>query len=165
MRLRPYKKTDEKYLLKWFDDERKFYMWSAGIYKYPLDEKQLSKHRQTFEDDENGWIFMMLDEVGIPIGHVAIKNVDYKANSAHIGFIVVDPEQRGKGYGKKLVNLITKYAFDILNVDRVTLNVFEVNPVAKKCYEFVGFKVESRKKAMLKYNDEEWDAYFMIKNK
>ena len=107
----------------------------------------------------------MLDQDGTPIGHVAIKNVNYKANSAHIGFIVVDLEQRGKGYGKKLVNLITKYAFDILNVDRVTLNVFEVNPVAKKCYESVGFKVESRKKAMLKYNDEEWDAYFMIKNK
>ena len=88
MRLRPYKKTDEKYLLKWFDDERKFYMWSAGIYKYPLDEKQLTNHRQTFEDDENGWIFMMLDEVGIPIGHVAIKNVllDIFLNSHFSGF-------------------------------------------------------------------------------
>ena len=63
------------------------------------------------------------------------------------------------------VNLVTKYAFDILNVNRVTLNVFEVNPGAKKCYESVGFEVEARKNAMLKYNDEEWDAYFMVKNK
>ena len=140
-------------------------MWSAGIYKYPLDEKQLAKHRQSFEEDENAWIFMMLDDEGTPRGHVAIKNADYKANTAHIGFIVVDPEQRGKGYGKELVNLITKYIFDILEMDRVTLNVYDVNPAAKKCYESVGFKEQILKKAEFEYKEEKWDAFFMAKNK
>ena len=107
----------------------------------------------------------MLDEDGIPVGHVAIKNVDYKRNTAYIGFIVVDPQKRGKGYGKELVNLITRYIFEILKIDEVTLYVYDQNPIAKKCYESVGFKQTTIEKAQFEYKNEKWDRYLMIKNK
>ncbi|WP_455544473.1 GNAT family N-acetyltransferase [Intestinibacter sp.] len=165
MRLRPYKKCDDKYLMKWFDDERKFQMWSSGDYEYPLDEKQLQKHREKFEQNENAWLFSMLDDQGILVGHVAIKNADYKQGVAYIGFIVVDPEQRGKGYGKNLVNLVIDYIFDILKMNKVTLYVYDQNPGAKKCYESVGFKEEGLERAQFEYKEEKWDRYLMVKYK
>ena len=165
MRLRPYKKCDDKYIINWFDDEKKFQMWSAGDYNYPLNQEQLHKHRQRFEENENAWLLSMLDEDGIPVGHVAIKNVNYKRNTAYIGFIVVDPQKRGKGYGKELVNLITRYIFEILKIDEVTLYVYDQNPIAKKCYESVGFKQTTIEKAQFEYKNEKWDRYLMIKNK
>ncbi|MBU5337207.1 GNAT family N-acetyltransferase [Intestinibacter bartlettii] len=165
MRLRPYKKCDDKYLMKWFNDEEKFQMWSAGEYKYPLDEKQLQKHREKFEENENAWLFSMLNDEGRLVGHVAIKNADYKLDSAYIGFIVVDPEQRGKGYGKGLVNLITKYIFDILNINKVTLYVYAQNTGAIKCYESVGFKQQGIEISQFNYKKEKWDRYLMVKSK
>lgn len=165
MRLRPYKKCDDKYLVNWFDDEKKFQMWSAGDYTYPLDHQQLQKHREKFEENENAWLFSMLNEEGIPVGHVAIKNVDYEKNTAYIGFIVVDPKQRGKGYGKKLVDLITKYIFEILKINQVTLYVYAQNPIAKKCYESVGFEEGGLEVAQFEYQNEKWNRYLMIKNK
>lgn len=165
MRLRPYKKCDDKYLMTWFNDEKKFQMWSAGDYTYPLDYQQLQKHREKFEENENAWLFSMLDEDGKVVGHVAIKNVDYRKNTAYIGFIVVDPKQRGKGYGKKLVDLITKYIFEILKINQVTLYVYAKNPIAKKCYESVGFEEGGLEVEQFQYKNEKWDRYLMIKNK
>ena len=165
MRLRPYKKCDDKYIINWFDDEKKFQMWSAGDYNYPLNQEQLQEHRQRFEENENAWLFSMLNDEGTPVGHVAIKNADYKLDSAYIGFIVVDPEQRGKGYGKELVNLITKYIFDILKINKVTLYVYAQNIGAIKCYESVGFKQESVEISQFNYKKEKWDRYLMVKTK
>lgn len=164
MRLRPYKKCDDKYLKIWLNEEKIFQMWSAGQYQFPLDDKQLQKHRQEFEKNENAWLLTMLDEYAIPVGHVAIKNADYQKNTAYIGFIVVDPKKRGRGYGKELVNLITKYIFEILKIDQVTLYVYAQNTIAKKCYEAVGFKEKDIEIAKFKYKNEKWDRYLMVKN-
>lgn len=54
-------------------------------------------------------------------------------------FVIVDSEKRGKGYGKKMLILAKKYAFEILKAKRITLGVFENNPSAYFCYKVSGF--------------------------
>ncbi len=51
----------------------------------------------------------------------------------------VDDTKRGKGYGKEMLKLTLKYAFDVLLVQKVTIGVFENNPSALYCYKGVGF--------------------------
>ena len=57
-----------------------------------------------------------------------------------LGFIIVDDTKRGKGYGKKMVQLATKYAFEFLGAKKVTLGVFDNNPSAYHCYKAAGFQ-------------------------
>ena len=57
-----------------------------------------------------------------------------------LGFIIVDDTKRGKGYGKKMVQLATKYAFEFLGAEKVTLGVFDNNPSAYHCYKAAGFR-------------------------
>ena len=45
-----------------------------------------------------------------------------------------------------MLRLGVKYAFEIANADAVSLNVFQENPGAKKCYEKVGFKERKKVK-------------------
>ena len=47
----------------------------------------------------------------------------------------------------------------------MTLYVYDQNPIAKKCYESVGFKQTTIEKAQFEYKNEKWDRYLMIKNK
>ena len=44
------------------------------------------------------------------------------------------------GYGKEMLKLAIKYAFDILKVEKITLGVFENNESAYYCYKSVGFE-------------------------
>ena len=56
------------------------------------------------------------------------------------GFVIVDSSKRGKGYGKGMLELAIRYAFDILKAERITLGVFENNAPAYRCYKAVGFR-------------------------
>ncbi len=44
---------------------------------------------------------------------------------------------------------------------RLTLNVFEYNPRAIRCYEKVGFTVEGRVRQWLNREDRRWDMIYM----
>lgn len=161
LRIRPFKMSDASYIVKWLNDEREFKMWSADKFNYPLTIEQLASYKELYEQDEFGWIFVALDEKGIPVGHFLMRMADYEKESVHLGFIVVDPEMRGKGYGAEMVKLAIKYAFEMLKVSRVTLGVFDVNPGAEVCYKKVGFLTESYLKEALTYKNEKWGIYNM----
>ena len=65
----------------------------------------------------------------------------YQWSSDRFGFVIVDPDVRGKGYGHKMLLLALDYVRENLPlVTRVDLGVFENNPKAKRCYEAAGFK-------------------------
>lgn len=161
LRLRPFKMSDATYLLNWIQDERSFKMWSADKFDYPLSEEQLKSYKDRYDQDEFGWIFVALNEAGIPVGHFLMRMADYEQSSIHLGFIIVDPTIRGKGYGVEMVSLGVKYAFEILKVKRVTLGVFDVNPGAEACYKKVGFNTETYHKDIFTYGDEKWGIFNM----
>jgi len=161
IRLRPYKLSDAKYLIDWVKDERLFAMWCANKFSYPLTEKQLITYKDIYENDEQGWIFTALDESGVPIGHLLMRMADYKKKSVHFGFIIINQNYRGKGYGKEMIALAVKYAFEILKVKKVTLGVFSNNPAAHNCYKSVGFVDQKFNEDSFPYKEEKWGLYDM----
>ena len=61
------------------------------------------------------------------------------------GFVIVSPEIRGKGYGRKMLELAIDYAKKEFGAKKITLGVFENNPKAQHCYESLGFVPVSQK--------------------
>lgn len=161
MRLRPYKPADAQHLLSWFQDERKFMMWSAGKFTYPLTLEQLEAHEKNWREREDGWIFTALDDRGTPVGHLLMRLADYEQESIHFGLIVVDSRVRGKGYGKEMLGLAGTYAFKILGVKRITLGVFAENEAAHHCYRSVGFQDEKFVEGAFQLKGETWNLYEM----
>ena len=49
-----------------------------------------------------------------------------------------------RGYGSDAVRTLSRYATREMNLQRITLAVFETNPRARSAYEKVGFKEEGR---------------------
>lgn len=142
LRLRPYKPSDAWKVLEWWEgaDEETFIKWSCGKFEYPLTIEQLDVYFSRWcLQEENGWLMTALDEFGTPVGHFIVRLADYEKDTVRLGFIVVDPDARGKGYGKEMVRLALKYVFEVLGMKNASLGVFENNPQAKACYEAVGF--------------------------
>lgn len=80
---------------------------------------------------------------------------------AFVGIGIGDPEYWGKGYGTEAMQLILRYAFMELNLQRVSLDVFEYNPRAIHSYEKAGFKIEGRMRNSLMREGRRWDMVFM----
>ena len=144
IRLRPYKKCDAKEIVTWCKDETAFRKWSSDRFEsFPITEDDMNRKYMEYNGDcmdlDNFYPMTAFDETGI-VGHLIMRFTDTKKQVLRFGFVIVDDKKRGRGYGKEMLILAQKYAFEILKVKKVTLGVFENNPSAYYCYRAAGFK-------------------------
>ena len=70
---------------------------------------------------------------------------------------MVAGDRRGRGYGRELVSMAARYAFDFAGARRVTILVFLENPSAIRCYEACGFRMTAgREPEKFPCMGEEW---------
>lgn len=133
VRLRPFKDEDADIILSWCNNEEDFYKWTAGVIgTYPITRKEFDFVKSLIP-------FTAFDESGI-VGFFTLRNPGKSVNELRFGFVIVDPQKRGKGYGKAMIRQGLKFAFQIYGARRVSLGVFENNPSAYHCYKAVGFQ-------------------------
>ena len=152
LRLRQYKKDDAETILSWIKDEKAFYKWTAGILgEYPISVEQ-------FNAVSNLMAFTAIDDNEI-IGFFTMRRPNEFFEELRFGFVIVDSEKRGQGYGKKMLELGLKYAKEIFGANKVSLGVFENNKSAYFCYKATGFEDVSQDE-IEKYTvmGEEWNC-------
>lgn len=88
-------------------------------------------------------------------GFVVFKNIQPVHRSAELGIRIGNETDRGKGYGKAALALALRYAWNHLNLHRVSLTVFAHNARAIAAYRSVGFKEEGLLNDAA-YIDGEW---------
>jgi len=89
------------------------------------------------------------------IGFIVFKNIQMVHRSADIGVRIGAEAERGKGYGTRALQLAMNYAWNHLNLHRLSLTVFAHNARAIASYKTVGFKEEGRFKHGA-FIDGEW---------
>lgn len=162
LRLRPYRIKDGEYVASWIKDEYGFYQWSADrINQYPLTAGILNAHYAEYADSDAFWEMTAVDEEGIPRGHFIMRYPEENHEILRLGFIIVDSELRGKGYGKAMLNLAIRYAFEFLKVRKITLGVFANNPSAFHCYRAAGFQVIEGADCEFRIGKEVWKCIEM----
>ncbi len=89
------------------------------------------------------------------IGFVIFKNIHPVHRSSEIGVRIGCESERGKGFGTQALALALRYAWNHLNLNRVSLTVFAHNVRAIASYRACGFREEGRFEAGA-YIDGEW---------
>ena len=142
MRLRAYKKEDSPVIAGWVRSEEELYRWSADRYnKFPLEDDDIDLNYAPQLATGRFIPLTAVDEDGKAAGHLIIRYPDESDDSSvRIGFVIVDPDLRGKGLGREMMSLAISYIKENLSATRVDLGVFDNNPKARKCYEAAGFK-------------------------
>ena len=79
------------------------------------------------------------------IGNISFE-INRKNRNAELGIAIFDKNYWSQGYGTESIQLLFKYAFEILGLHKVYLNVVANNARAAKAYEKVGFKEIGRRK-------------------
>ena len=144
LRLRTYKPIDANTILTWCKDELSFRKWTADRYdSFPITAEDMNRKYVEMNGDctepDNFYPMTAFDESGV-VGHLIMRFTDEAKSTLRLGFVIVDDSKRGKGYGKGMIDLALKYAFEIMKVKKVTIGVFENNAPAYHCYMAAGFK-------------------------
>lgn len=161
LRLRPYKSCDAVAISSWIKNEITMFKWSADRFgSFPvtadaINEKYLIHNGDCTEPD-NFYPMTAFDDSGV-VGHLILRFTDEEKQTIRFGFVIVDDTRRGKGYGKEMLNLAIKYAFEILKAKKITLGVFENNPPAYYCYKSVGFtEIVGKQDGYHNIKNEKW---------
>ncbi len=89
--------------------------------------------------DENRHDFLILAPEGQIIGESVINEYNPADNSANYRIAITGSRNRSMGVGTWAVRCACAFAFEQLNLDRLTLGVYSFNPRACHVYEKCGF--------------------------
>ncbi|BAP32226.1 GNAT family acetyltransferase [Chryseobacterium sp. StRB126] len=142
---------DASELISNIKDQRALLQFAGPMYSFPLTKDQLDGDLS----DENRTLFKIVDaENQNTIGHAQIL---LKEKTFLLGRILIwDENNRGKGYGKKVMQELLKYGFYHFNKEWAELNVYDWNIGAIECYKKVGFAIDPEVKNEVKIDDENW---------
>lgn len=165
MYLRKYLESDAEIILSWIADERAFRLWSADRYgEYPITPNEINQNYRECNKTGGFYPMTLIGDNEDVIGHLILRNPTEDKSIIRLGFIIVDNKVRGKGYGKKLLELAIRYAREDLLAQEINLGVFKENEGAYKCYTSVGFKEVGVEHNAYTFNGETWDCVEMILN-
>ena len=168
--IRPYKPKDAEAIVSWIKDERALRKWSSDRYgAYPITAEDINykylKCNGDCEEPDNFYPITAADANG-PVGHLIMRYTDKAKTIIRLGFIIVDDSKRGMGYGKRMIQMAMRYAFDMLKAEKITLGVFDNNPSAYYCYKAAGFnEIPMKKDIILEILGEKWKCIELEANR
>jgi RimJ/RimL family protein N-acetyltransferase len=167
--LSPLNKADMTLYAEWFSDlETLSYSTMGHVYPQTLQAEQQWYDRVT---DGGSYPFgIRLTENDQLIGNIMLQEPDWRSRVAEVGIGIGDKNYWSKGYGTEAMQLLVRFGFWELNLNRIELGVTSFNQRAIRSYEKAGFKVEVVERQALYrdgiYHDsvimailrEEWEA-------
>jgi UDP-4-amino-4,6-dideoxy-N-acetyl-beta-L-altrosamine N-acetyltransferase len=145
-RLRAIEREEIPTYVRWFNDpEVRQYLEMYLPMSVAEEEQWFEAHLK----DDTSRIFGIETEEGRLIGNIGLHNLDWKNRNAELGIVIAEKEYWGRGYGTDAVKTLLDFAFNEMNLHRVSLSVYEFNERAVRCYEKCGFRHEGRAREAL----------------
>ena len=111
--------------------------------------------------DRYDYVICDKDNPDIALGEVVLNDIDDENRCANFRGSLYAQVSFNKGMGTEAIVLLMDFAFNELALNRVELEVFEFNERAIRVYEKIGFKHEGRKRQVLRWEGEYFDALVM----
>ena len=158
----PYQERDEALVISWLASEKQFYQWSSGVLgPYPLRAGRLNDFYREWKQNHKYMVFCGCDDEMNPVGQMILRYPDEDRRHIRFGFILIDPARRGRGLGRRMLELAIGYARDYLKAEDICLGVYINNPGAVALYEKLGFRATGEIEES-EYMGETWHCQEMM---
>ena len=98
-----------------------------------------------------------------PVGFGGLIKIDTKNRNAELYVTIGESDLHGKGLGKKAVDFICEYGFDVLGLHKIYLTTLSHNAGAIKLYEKCGFSLEGKFCEHIYLRGKYQDMYYYAK--
>jgi len=147
-------------IAKWVNDGIVTYYLFTG--QRPQNSEQVAADFKKQLDAGNNVIFLIVDsKTKKPIGYAGLYEIHSTARKAESRLLIGEKQFWGKGYGTEIVELLTFYGFDRLNLNRIYLGYTAENKGSGKAYERAGYIYEGALKEDIYRNSKYYDSVRM----
>lgn len=159
LRLRAFEESDAPAYHAWWNDASLVPLQTTAPVRPITREDSLATLKSWVKDS---LIYCSAETLagGQLIGMVNLYGGDAKNRDQKLAIIIARPFW-GHGFGREIVEFITRYAFRELGVHRISLQVAAANLRAIKCYETAGFKHEGRLR-QANFANESWSDELLM---
>lgn len=141
VRLRPLEVSDLSALARW-RNAPDIFRWFSSPHMIAVSEQAAWYERYCADKTQRQWMIEELKDYEA-IGTLALMHIDHHHQSAELGRVLIgDEARRSHGYAGEAVELLIRYAFEELNLQRLWLVVMADNTLGRQLYERCGFRHE-----------------------
>lgn len=156
--LRALEPHDVEYLFQWENNPSN---WLVSGTKAPFSKQHLSQYIQGIRDIyADKQLRLMICTEQEPIGTIDLYDFDPANLRAGVGILIGEEKNRGKGYAKDALQVIIKYAFEILIIHQLHACIPAYNIKSQELFEKNGFIKIGTRAEWLKTEDGWEDEYF-----
>ncbi len=160
--LREYRQDDFQHIRKWVND-RATTEYLSPIFWFPQTEADTTDFlSRALRAAPNAAYFVIADAKDESyIGQMDIFEINWKIRKGILGTVIGNEAARGKGYGTEALVLLQEYAFGVLGLERLELDVYAENERAVRCYTKAGFQHEGTRRHAAMVNGRYADVHVM----
>jgi RimJ/RimL family protein N-acetyltransferase len=156
VRLRPPRAEDAPAVITWFEDME---VTRFLLLRHPpsIDMEKEWLDRMARSPDDVVWF---VECEGQLVGTTALHMIDWKNGFATTGTVIGDKSAWGKGLGRELMQLRTRYAFTQLPLRKLKSAYLEGNEASAKAQAAAGYREIGRHKADM-FIDGRWRDHIL----
>jgi RimJ/RimL family protein N-acetyltransferase len=122
-------------------------------------KKKLEELEKSIEEEKNIFHFRIRNRSDDRlVGFAELLWISWTNLSGYIRLGIGAPEDQRKGYGRETLSLLLRYAFDELNLYRLSAVIPEYNLPAQSLFKSFGFVEEVRQRQALERDGRRWDS-------
>ena len=126
--------------LKWLNNLNTTKHLGLPDYMMPVSFKDLENYFEQNAFSRNNVLLAVIERETLEfIGTVRLAHINWISRVAVIGIMLGDDEKRGLGYASEMTKLIVDYAFNTLNLHKLTASAHNANLPSLKCFQRLGY--------------------------
>jgi RimJ/RimL family protein N-acetyltransferase len=136
--LRALEREDAERCYRWMNDPN-IVRTLKGRYPMPFQsELEWVEHAIHSDPAERHFAIERKDDRS-HIGNASIHEIDWVSRRAWFGLFIGEPTAWNRGFGGDAINTLVRFAFEEMNLAKLSIRVFEYNDRAKHVLEMGGF--------------------------
>ena len=155
----PNPETNAEAIARWSLDTEYHRLGDDGL-AYPESARKVRERMERDNDRNFGFAIRLLHDDRL-IGGIGVWIASWADGEGWVGIGIGERDCWSKGYGTEAMRLMLRFAFDELNLERVSLGVYAHNSRAIRSYEKAGFRREGLVRSDCRRDGQRWDTVFM----
>jgi RimJ/RimL family protein N-acetyltransferase len=159
VRLAGLRREEAAEMAMWSEDGQYLRLQDTNLAR-PQTAEQVAADLEKLADDAHNLVFgIRTVDDDVLIGTVGFFEIEWSNGVAWLGMGIGRQEYWDRGLGSEALGLALRYAFQEMNLHRVTLTVLAYNPRAIRLYEKVGFRHEG---TLREFGERDGQRYDML---